>query len=226
LGHPASVDAQIEHREKTQRGKVEWLQLTGRVAMAEEVLSDASSQTPLPPRSVRLIRVAVLALAGVVIAFSATLHEQLGFDVAVAAVSIAAVGVAHTIEWLSLRSSGGNPISLLLSLVAFAAAGGLVLSSTSIGFAITIAAWALASALLEFIAAATRPGSRQDATLLGAVGVLLALLVLLVREDQVAILGFLGSYAVIAAVFLGISAFDHGQVTTDRFDGSASASQA
>lgn len=194
--------------------------------MEAEDLSVAPSQTPLPARSVRLVRVGVLALTGIIIAFSATLHEQLGFDVAIAAAAIAAVGIAHTLEWFSLRASGGNPVPLLLGIIAFAAAAVLTFSGTTVGFAITIAAWALASALLEFIGAATRPGTRQDATLLGALGVLLALLVLIVREDQVAILGFLGTYAIVAGVFLGISAFDSRHETAKRLDRSTSAAQA
>ena len=194
--------------------------------MASEVSSVTPSQTPLPSRAVRLVRVGVLAVVGIVIAFSATMHEQLGFDVAVAAVAVGAVGIAHVIEWISIRASGGNAVPLLLGVIGIAAAVGLAFASTTIGFAIVIAAWALASALLEFIGAATRPGTRQDATLLGALGVLLAILVLFVREDQVAILGFLGTYAIIAAVFLGIAAFDHGRAVAKHPNNPASATQA
>lgn len=194
--------------------------------MEAEVASVTTSQTPLPSRPVHLVRAGVLALTGIVIAFSATLHEQLSFDVAIATAAITAIGVAHTVEWFSLRTSGRNPIPLLLGIIALAAAATLAFSGTTIGFAISIAAWALASALLEFIGAATRPGSRQDATLLGGLGVLLALLVLIVREDQVAILGFLGTYAIVAGVFLGISAFDSGRETAKRLDHSTSAPQA
>ncbi|QIK63397.1 hypothetical protein G7068_09445 [Leucobacter viscericola] len=194
--------------------------------MAAETSTVTPSQTPLPPRSVRLVRVGVLAVVGIVIAFSATLHEQLGFDVLVAAVAVGAVGIAHVIEWVSIRATAGNTVPLLLGVIGLAAAIGLAFVSTTIGFAIVIAAWALASALLEFIGAATRPGTRQDATLLGALGVLLAMLVLFVREDQVAILGFLGTYAIVAAVFLGISAFDNGRAAAKRTHNSASATQA
>lgn len=195
--------------------------------MEAEIPAVAASQNPLPSRSVRLVRVSVLAVVGIVVAFSAPLHQQLAFDVAIAAVAIAALGVAHAAEWISMRASGGSPIPLLLSTVALAAAATLAFSvTTALAFAITIAAWALASALLEFIGAATRPGTRQDATLLGGLGVLLALLVLVVREDQVAILGFLGAYAIVAGVFLGISAFDTGRETNKRLHHPTSASRA
>lgn len=194
--------------------------------MSAEVSPVATSQTVLPSRRVRLVRVGVLAVAGIVIAFSATMHKHLGFDVLVAAIAIAAVGIAHLIEWVSLRARGGNAVPLLLGIIGLACAVMVGISTTTLGFAIAVSAWALASALLEFLGAATRPGTRQDATLLGALGVLLALLVLLVRDDQIAILGFLGAYAIIAAVFLGIAAFDTGRATADRPDNSVSASQA
>ena len=178
---------------------------------AERIAAPSTTPGDAAPRAVRLVRVAVLALAGLAIAFSATLHEQLAFDVAAAAVALGAIGAAHLAEWWAL-GSGRTPVPLLLAAVGALAAAALPAVSAAggsvLGFAVVIAAWALASALLEFIGAAIRPGTRQDATLLGSIGILLALLVLLVREDQVAVLGFFGAYAVIAAVFLGISAFD------------------
>lgn len=179
--------------------------------MAAESSTASRPTNPLPSRSVRLIRVGVLVVAGIVIAFSATMHEQLGFDTAVTAAAIGAVGVAHGVEWFSLRGSGGSPVAALLALAAVIAAVVLPMTSSVIAFAVVVAAWALVSALLEFLGMVTRPGTRQDAALLGALGVLLALLVLLVREDQVAILGFFGAYAIFAGVFLGISAFDAGR---------------
>lgn len=156
----------------------------------------------------KLIRVAVLMLAGFAIAFSAPMHEQLGFDTAIAAIAIAAIGVAHLVEWFTLRATGGNPVPLLLGVVSIAAAIGIVFSGSVIAFAMLVAGWALVCALLEFVGSTVRPGSRQDAIFLGAIGMLLALLVVLVREDGVAVIGFLGAYAVLAGVFLGISAFD------------------
>ncbi|SDQ11108.1 hypothetical protein [Leucobacter chromiiresistens] len=178
--------------------------------MPAAVSTTAGSTTPETPvsRPIKLVRVAVLLLSGIAIAFSATLHEQLSFDLGMAALTIGAVGIAHLVEWWSLRSSGGNPLPLLLGAVSLAAALGLALADTVIVFALVVAGWALLSALLEFVGMAVRPGSRQDAVFLGATGMLLALLVILVRTDEVAVLGFLGAYAVLAGVFLGISAFD------------------
>ncbi len=178
--------------------------------MSAVASSSAQSVAPeiAPSRAVRLLRVGVLLVAGLVIAFSATLHEQLGFDLGVASAALGAIGIAHFVEWFTLRAPARTVVPLLLGVVGVVAALLLPFSSAPIAFAVIVAAWALASALLEFIGAAVRPGSRQDSALLGGAGVLLALLVLLFRDDQVAILGFFGAYALLTGVFLGISAFD------------------
>ncbi|MFV0434607.1 MAG: DUF308 domain-containing protein [Leucobacter sp.] len=168
------------------------------------------SATPEVPVSfaVRLIRVVVLLASGMAIAFSATLHEQLGFDLGLTSAALGAIGIAHLIEWVSRRSTAPSVVPLIAGVVSVVAAIAVPLTGSAVGFAMTIAAWSLVSALLEFFGGVARPGSRPDALLLGFIGVLLAVLALLVREDQVAVLGFFGAYAVIAGVFLGISAFD------------------
>lgn len=178
--------------------------------MATAVPNAAESQTSDAgaPRAVRLVRVAVLLLAGLAIAFTATAHEQLGFDLGICSAALGAIGIAHFLEWFAQRAAHARVLPLLLGATAIIAAVALPFTASVMGFAVVIAAWSLVSALLEFIGAAVQPGSRQDATLLGGTGVLLALLVLLARDDQVAVLGFFGAYAVIAGVFLGISAFD------------------
>ncbi|QIM15580.1 hypothetical protein G7067_02780 [Leucobacter insecticola] len=171
-----------------------------------------AERTPNPiahARAIRLIRIAVLFIAGVAIAFTAPMHEQLGFNTLITAFTLGAVGVSLFIEWFAIRPQSGSPVTLLLAVVALIAAVILPFTGSIIGFAVTVASWALASALLEFVGATTR--ERRDATLLGVLGILLSILILLVREDQVAILGFFGAYAFIAAVFLGISAFDSPQ---------------
>lgn len=178
--------------------------------MSAAVRTSARSTAPESPvtRPIRLTRVGVLIVSGLVIAFSAPMHEQLGFDLWVATAGLALIGIAHLIEWWSLRAPDRTAVPLVLGVVAIVAAILLPFTTAAIGFAIVIAAWALISGLLEFIGATVKPGSRQDATLLGGAGVLLAILVLFAREDQVAIVGFFGAYALLTGVFLGISAFD------------------
>ncbi|WP_024356918.1 DUF308 domain-containing protein [Leucobacter chironomi] len=183
--------------------------------MSAAVPSAAEPTTPhvAVSRPVRLVRVAVLLIAGLAIAFSATMHERLGFDLGITAAALGGIGVAHLIEWVARRSKSPSSLPLMLGIVAIAAAVIVPFTASAIGFAVLIAAWSLVSALLEFIGGVVQPGSRQDSTLLGASGVLLALLALLVREDPVAVLGFFGAYAVLNGVFLGISAFDTRRAT-------------
>ncbi|WP_336992126.1 hypothetical protein [Leucobacter sp. VD1] len=184
--------------------------------MSAAVPSAAEPTTPhvAVSRSVRLVRVAVLIIAGLAIAFSATMHERLGFDLGLTAASLGGIGIAHLIEWFARRATSPSSLPLMLGLTAVAAAIAVPFIASAVGFAVLIAAWSLISALLEFIGGVVQPGSRQDATLLGATGVLLALLTLLVREDPVAVLGFFGAYAVLNGVFLGISAFDTRRANT------------
>ncbi|WP_133616343.1 DUF308 domain-containing protein [Leucobacter luti] len=189
--------------------------------MSAAVRTSARSTAPDSPvtRPIRLTRVGVLIVSGLVIAFSAPLHEQFGFDIVVATAALGLIGIAHLLEWWSLTAPHRTSVPLLLGIVAIVAAIILPFTTAPIGFAVVIAAWSLVSGLLEFIGATVRPGSRQDATLLGGAGLLLALLVLFAREDQVAIVGFFGAYALLTGVFLGISAFDTrrtAQPTTDE----------
>lgn len=164
-------------------------------------------------RAVRLVRVAVLLASGMAIAFSATMHENVGFDLGLFSIALGGIGIAHLIHAYVGRGRVGASVALMLGIVAVAGAiavplVGISAAGTSAALAVVIAAWALVSGLLEFIAAFTQQGTRQDAILLGALGILLAMLVLVFREDLVAVIGFFGAYAVIAGVFLGISAFD------------------
>ena len=159
-------------------------------------------------RAAALVRVAVLAAAGLGITFTATLHEQLAFDRVVVAITFAALAASHLYSWAVQRRAGRTPARVLLAAVALAAAIAMLVVATPVAFALVLAVWALVSGLLEFIGGAVGGATKQDATLMGAIGVLLAVLALLFRDDQVATLGFFGAYAIIGAVFLGISAFD------------------
>ncbi|PRI12312.1 DUF308 domain-containing protein [Leucobacter massiliensis] len=179
--------------------------------MAAAATSTGPSTTPETPvpRTVRLVRVGALLASGMAIAFTAPLHEQLGFDRGVSAIALGALGIAHLIEWRARRGVPAYPVPLLLGLAAVLAALALPFAGTPILFACVIAAWGLVSGLLELVGnALMRTDGRSDRVLLGASGILLALLCLLVREDPVAVLGFFGAYAIVAGVFLGISAFD------------------
>ena len=162
----------------------------------------------LPPKQVAVLRSVLLAVVGLVITFSATMHERFEFDLAVVSAALGLIGVVHLVEAWSRRARGGAAVATALGVVSIVAAVALVAVGTAEGFPVVVAAWALASALLEFVGMVVLPGSRQDAALVGGTGVLLALTVLLTRGDLVAVIGFFGAYAVITGVFLGIAAFD------------------
>lgn len=157
-------------------------------------------------RSPKLARAAVMLVAGFTITFTATLHQQLGFDRVVAAVTLAMLALAHVYAWWARRSRGGEIVSLLLAVVSGGGAVAVLTVDSSAGFAVVIALWALLNGLLEFVGSVT--GGRQDATILGGLGILLSISVLLVHRDPVAMIGFFGAYMLIAGVFLGIAAFD------------------
>lgn len=162
----------------------------------------------LPPRWARVLRAVVLVAIGAVITFSATLHSQLTFDVAMISSGLALIGTSHLIEWNQRRGKAGAPIALILGITSLVFAVLVFLLRDAFALAMLVAAWALVSALLEFVGMAVVPGSREDAPLIGGFGVLLSLFVLLSRDDVVAVIGFFGGYAVLAGVFLGIAAFD------------------
>lgn len=170
---------------------------------------ETRSATPeVGSRAAALVRVGVLAVAGLGITFTATLHEQLTFDRLVVALTFAALAASHVFIWTATARSARTSARLLLAVVSLVAAIAMLFVGAPIAFALVLAAWALISGLLEFIGGALGGAAKQDATLMGATGVLLAVLALLFRDDQVAALGFFGAYAIVGAVFLGISAFD------------------
>lgn len=199
------------------------------MSLQAEVTTRTVEPAHLPPRWVRLVRSCVLLATGLVVTFSASLHEQLTFDLIVVAIALALIAAVHFVEGAQRRASGGASTANLLgvaSLLAAAFVAGLAIALRNTGtisgdvagqayaadlqaiFPVVVAGWALVSALLEFVGGTVLPGSRQDGTIIGAAGILLAITVLLARTDIVAVVGFFGAYAVVAGVFLGIAAFD------------------
>ncbi|MFC5337358.1 DUF308 domain-containing protein [Leucobacter denitrificans] len=162
----------------------------------------------LAPRWVRLLRAIVLCVFGFAITFSATLHEDLGFDVAIVSSALVVIGAVHIIEWTKRRGKPGAPVALLLGVVSIVAGILVFTIRLELGLAVVIAAWALICGLLEFVGITVVPGTRSEGALVGFAGLVLALAVLIVREDLVAVVGFFGGYAVLTGVFLGIAAFD------------------
>lgn len=178
------------------------------MSITADTVNRSADSSLLAPRWVRVLRSAVLIVTGLVITFSATMHEQFQFDLAVVAIALLALAAVHLIEWGARRGRPGAPIPLMLGIVAVIAAALSFALSSELALAMVLAGWALVSGLLEFLGMTVVPGSRQDAAVVGAVGVALALVVLLSRGDLVAVIGFFGGYAIITGVFLGIAALD------------------
>lgn len=194
-------------------------------ATEHESESNAAPATPgaAPSRGIRLVRVAVLLLSALAIVFTATLHENLGFDRVVIAMTTAALALVLLVEWF-VRGPRRNPALLLQAIAALGATIGVALAGEAVLVAVVIAAWALVTALLDFVAATLGLAERGEGTVLGALGLLLALAVLLVREDPVATIGFFGVYVLIAGVYLGIAAFDQRTArTADQAEAAARA---
>lgn len=159
-------------------------------------------------------RPVLLLVSGLTVAFTAALHHELGFDRAVVAATLVALGIAHLLEWRLARGHRGDrddqtgPIPLLLAATAILAGLLHIVLATPIAFGLLLAAWALVTGLIHLLGAMLGFSARGDSVFLGALGVILAILILFFLLDPIAVIGFFGAYAVIAGVYLGISVFD------------------
>lgn len=178
--------------------------------MASAMNEAAPSATP-EQRSLRrakLLRAAVLLASGLVIAFTATMHSSLGFDLGVVMASLTLIGLATLVEYLALRGTAESWWVAARAVIAFAAVGSLLAVGDSVGLALVLAVWAALTAVVTGmrLVRGVQPSSVAVPSLLLSIG--LAVAVLLVREDPIAVIGFFGAYAVVRGVFLGIAAFD------------------
>lgn len=168
--------------------------------------NDPVAPTAKAPAWVPWLRPAILVVAGLVVTFTAALHHVLDFDRTMVGLALVALGAAHLVEWRS--SVSRHPIPLLLGAVAVIAALLQLFAATPTVFALILAAWALVSGLVELLGAMLGFSSRVDSVFLGALGVVLATLILLVLADPIASVGFFGAYAMMAGVYTAISAID------------------
>ena len=159
-------------------------------------------------RAAQLVRAGVLVVVGVVIAFTAPLHRELGFDLWVLGGGLALIGAATLLEYFALRGTSESWWIAARAVVAFAAAGSLLAVSDSFTMALVVALWAALTAVITGmrLVRKTQPAKVAVPSLLLSTG--LAVSVLLFRDDAVAVIGFFGAYALIRGVFLGIAAFD------------------
>lgn len=159
-------------------------------------------------RSAQLLRAGVLLLVGFAIAFTATMHEQLGFDVAVVAAGLGLIGIATLVEYSALRATAESWWVAARAVIAVGAAGSMLAVSDTASLALVIAIWAALTALITLmrLVRGVQPLGVALPSLL--LSVLLAIAVLVIRGDQVAVIGVFGTYTIIRGVFLAIAAFD------------------
>lgn len=178
--------------------------------MASEANQATPSTTPelLAPRSVQLFRAAVLFVAGIVIAFTAPLHTDVGFDIWLIAATLTLIAVATFLEYYAMRGTLESWWIAARSIIALGAAGALIVIADSLTMALVVAIWAGLTAVITVMRLARGAQPRRIALPSLLLSLALAIAVLIFRNDPVAVIGFFGAYAVIRGVFLAIAAFD------------------
>ena len=159
-------------------------------------------------RRARLLRAAVLLAAGIVIAFTATLHSDPAFDRWVLCASLLAIGLTTVIEFFAMRATPASWLVAARAALALLAAVMVLASTSAFGTSLVIAVWAAASAIIAVVRVMQGSQARGVAVPSALLSGALALLVLVFRDDLIAVIGFFGAYAIVRGVFLGISAFD------------------
>lgn len=173
------------------------------------VLPEATPR-PRPLRAVRLSRAGALLAVGLGIAFTAPMHEQLEFVRWAAVAGLALIGFATLGEYLVLRGTPAAALIALRAAIAFVAIAALASAPSIAALALLLAAWAAITAAItvtRVLRGAVPRAAGAPSALLSAA---LAVALILVRDDAVAVIGFFGAYAIVRGVFLAISAFDLG----------------
>ena len=163
-------------------------------------------------RVARLLRAGALLIAGFAIAFTAPLHADAAFDRWMFAVTLLAIGVTTTLEFFALRSTPASGLVAVRAAVALIAAAAVLASGSAPDTSLVISAWAAASVVIAVVRVTRGSQARAVAVPSALLSGLLAVLVLMFRDDLIAVIGFFGAYAIVRGVFLGISAFDTREV--------------
>lgn len=170
----------------------------------------ATAMTPdgRPLRRARLLRAGVLVVAGFVIAFTATLHRDPEFDRWVLFASLAAIGATTVVEFFALRATPASWLVAVRAAAALVAAAAVLASGSAADTAWVIAIWAISSVVIAVVRVTQGSQAWRVGVPSALLSALLAVLVLIFRDDIIAVIGFFGAYAIVRGVFLGISAFD------------------
>lgn len=163
-------------------------------------------------RNVQLVRAITLFVIGLFITFTATLHEQVGFDITVLIASLTLLGVVTLGEYWVLQGTTASIWLAVRSIIAFAAAGALLATTDSAGMAMVIAVWAILTAFVTALRLVRKAQPAKIAIPSFMLSLILGIAVLVMRNDAVAVIGLFGAYALLRGVFLGITAVDASSV--------------
>lgn len=160
------------------------------------------------PRNVQLVRAVTLFVIGLFITFTATLHEQVRFDISVLIAALSLLGIVTLIEYWVLRGTTASLWLAVRAIIAFAAAGSLFVTSDSAGMALVLAVWAMLTALITALRLVRKAQPAKIAVPSFTLSLILGIAVVIMRNDPVAVIGLFGAYALLRGVFLGITAFE------------------
>lgn len=170
---------------------------------------------PHPHRIQFAVRATLFLVTGMLIAFTANLHDTL-FSSVVFALSVLALVLAELIVGVLASRERKIALSTLLhTIIAVAAAVVIFVVPENLDvFALTVTIWAALTAVLEvwvgWLAKDSRHGRELRVT--GIMAGLLALLTVLVPANPVSVLGLYGGYCFVVGVYLAIAAYDRGSV--------------
>ena len=178
---------------------------------AGRVKSQSVSEGTLPYYVVVFVRSITVLITGLVITFTPGHTAQFGL------VALGIFGIVNAVG-LTLSAFGLNPGNLARGLHVWQAlvslvVGALVLALNEAGMVLLLWAvvfWALLVGTAEVVFGARLPGGhilRRDWITQGAMTVLLAIIVLFTPADSVAVVGFLGAWAIVQGVYLAIAGF-------------------
>jgi uncharacterized membrane protein HdeD (DUF308 family) len=168
---------------------------------------------------VSFVRAVILVTAGLVIAFTAGHSAQFGLIVfgVMALVLSVSLGIVSSTLATGSQARGLHLWQALVSLVVGALAVGL--SGAGVVFLLwAVVLWSLLVGVAEVFAGWRLPvgaSLRRDWLIQGVMTVILALVVLSQPADSVAVVGFLGAWAVILGMYLSIAGFSARWATTD-----------
>lgn len=176
---------------------------------------DGASARKVEP--VLAARAALLAAMGLIVAFSAPLHENVAFNRAVfvgLCVGLVALGAfaltrAPRLHAGQIAPAAIGAVTLIAGIVTLAI-------SAAASFALILIVWAAATAVIEVVSG-LRGGSRES-IMLGVLSGALAVALSFSVNDPVGAIGLLGAYGIVAGVYLAIAAFDFSPATGTKPD--------